>query len=386
MAKIRKRSWTTKAGERRTAWQLNYVDRDGNLQQKQFGTRRDADDERIRIEGQLASGVHVPDKRSITVADAAKAFLSDFESLVEAGKRGRITLKGYDQHIRLHLLPFDIAELKISRLSGPDCIGYARELETRRSDDLAQRVFSTFRMVIDYALGQGWVGSNPARAVSVRTAPKWDTDSEPLDIPPLDDLKKVLHTASSFDKSGRAEAFVCVLLFQALRISELRALGKPHVVFKNPSPELRVRRKADRWSNIERVKTKNSVRNIPLGPHTARALRTWMLACPPSKNELIFGNGVGNVESYANYYNRLWVPLLVAAGIIEDGEMPPFGMHSLRHAGISLWIKNGATPKQIQTWAGHASIQTTWDIYGHLWREFQDEQSAAKAAEQALLS
>ena len=52
----------------------------------------------------------------------------------------------------------------------------------------------------------------------------------------------------------------------------------------------------------------------------------------------------------------------------------------------SLWIKNGATPKQAQTWAGHASIQTTWDIYGHLWREFQDEQSAARAAEQILLS
>ena len=66
--------------------------------------------------------------------------------------------------------------------------------------------------------------------------------------------------------------------------------------------------------------------------------------------------------------------------------MEPFGMHDLRHAGISLWIRNGATPKQVQTWAGHASIQTTWDIYGHLWREFQDEQSAARAAEQILLS
>jgi integrase len=61
-------------------------------------------------------------------------------------------------------------------------------------------------------------------------------------------------------------------------------------------------------------------------------------------------------------------------------------MHSLRHAGIWLWIKNGATPKQVTTWAGHASIQTTCDIYGHLWREFQDEQSAARAAEQILLS
>ena len=49
-------------------------------------------------------------------------------------------------------------------------------------------------------------------------------------------------------------------------------------------------------------------------------------------------------------------------------------------------VRNGATPKQVQTWPGHAGIQTTWDIYGHLWREFQDEQPAARAAEQILLS
>ena len=112
----------------------------------------------------------------------------------------------------------------------------------------------------------------------------------------------------------------------------------------------------------------------------------WMLACPPSEDRLLFANGAGKAESYANHYNRLWLPLLVAAGIIKEGETPPFGMHGLRHAGISLWIRNGATPKQVQTWAGHAGIQTTWDIYGHLWREFQDEQSAARAAEQILLS
>ena len=111
-----------------------------------------------------------------------------------------------------------------------------------------------------------------------------------------------------------------------------------------------------------------------------------MLACPASEEDILFANRIGKVESYANYDNRLWIPILMAAEIIEEGESAPFGMHGLRHAGNSLWITNGATPKQVQTWAGHASIQTTWDIYGHLWREFQNEQVAAKAAEQALLS
>ena len=100
---------------------------------------------------------------------------------------------------------------------------------------------------------------------------------------------------------------------------------------------------------------------------------------------LLFPNGAGNVESHANHYNRLWAPLLIRAGLMDEGDTPPFGMHSLRHAGVSLWIKNGSTPKQVQRWAGHASIQRTGDIYGHLWRELQDEQAPASASERLLL-
>jgi len=94
----------------------------------------------------------------------------------------------------------------------------------------------------------------------VRTAPDWEADKEPLDISPLDDLKTVLKAARTCDQTGRAEAFVSVLLFQALRSSELRALGKQHVILKGPSPELLIRRKADRWNQLQRVKTKSSPR------------------------------------------------------------------------------------------------------------------------------
>ena len=385
MAKIRKRTWTTKSGDKRTAWQVNYVDDEGSLQQKQFGTRREANDERIRIEGQIAKGVHVPDRRSITVGDAARAFLADFEELVQAGKRSRTTLNGYESIIEHHLLALDFAGTKMSRLSGPACVGYARALESSRTDDRARRAFATFRMIVDFALGQGWVGSNPARSVTIRTAPDWDTDKERLDIPPLADLKAILSAAGRLDNTGRATAFVSLLLFQALRISELRALGKQHVVLKGKSTELLIRRKADRWNNLERVKTKTSVRNVPVGPQTVHVLKRWLLACPQNDNDLLFPNGAGKVEGYSNYYHRLWRPLLTEAGLITGEENTPFGMHALRHAGISLWIQNGATPKQVQTWAGHASIQTTWDIYGHLWREFEDEQSAARASEKLVL-
>ncbi len=111
-----------------------------------------------------------------------------------------------------------------------------------------------------------------------------------------------------------------------------------------------------------------------------------MLACPPGDDELLFASGARKAGSCEHCRNRLWLPLLAASGIVKHGETPPFGMHGLRRAGISLWIKNGATTKQARTWARRAGILATRDVHGRPWREFQDEQSAARAAEQVLLS
>jgi integrase len=385
MLSIRKRTWKNQAGKLRTGWQVSYVDGDGRVYQKQFQTRHKADHERIRIEREIARGVHVPDKRYITVGDAARAFLTDFEGLVEVGKRTRVTLRGYETHVRLHLLPFEVAEIKLSRLSGPNCVAYARALETSRSDDLAGKVYSTFRQILKFAWGQGWIGSNPARAVSIRKAPKWEADQECLEIPPLASLRALLEAAKTFDDTGKSHAIICLLLFQALRISEVRALGENHITVRSNAPEVRVRRKADRWNQLTRVKTNSSVREVPIGPETMNALRRWLIACPASDENLVFPNGAGKVENYHNIYNRLWIPLLTNAKVMKPGEQPPFSPHSLRHAGISLWIKNGASSQQVQRWAGHASIHTTWDIYGHLWRDLPDEQAAAAAAERSVL-
>ena len=41
-------------------------------------------------------------------------------------------------------------------------------------------------------------------------------------------------------------------------------------------------------------------------------------------------------------------------------------MHQLRHGYATRLIAAGAHPKYIQAQLGHASIQVTMDVYGHL--------------------
>ena len=94
------------------------------------------------------------------------------------------------------------------------------------------------------AADRGWIGSSPARAVSVRTAPDWkadwkadweadwgwadwEADWEPLDILPPEDLRRVLKAAWAYDNVSRAEAIVPVLLFRAPKAAISPARRKP---------------------------------------------------------------------------------------------------------------------------------------------------------------
>ena len=40
--------------------------------------------------------------------------------------------------------------------------------------------------------------------------------------------------------------------------------------------------------------------------------------------------------------------------------------HDLRHTAVAFWIAAGASPKEIATRAGHTSVVTVLDRYGHL--------------------
>ena len=45
-----------------------------------------------------------------------------------------------------------------------------------------------------------------------------------------------------------------------------------------------------------------------------------------------------------------------------------FNGHALRHFAVSCWIDVGLSPKTVQAFAGHSSLQVTMDRYGHLFR------------------
>jgi len=57
--------------------------------------------------------------------------------------------------------------------------------------------------------------------------------------------------------------------------------------------------------------------------------------------------------------------------------------HDLRHTHVALLIAAGEDPYVISRRLGHASIRTTYDVYGHLFEGRDREASAALEAARA---
>ena len=90
------------------------------------------------------------------------------------------------------------------------------------------------------------------------------------------------------------------------------------------------------------------------------------------------------------------------AGIVtprlgEDGQpvmkngrpvmIAKFDLHDRRHFFAS-WLINElrASPKKVQVLVGHSSIETTLDIYGHLWDDHEGDDAAFATAADRILS
>ena len=72
----------------------------------------------------------------------------------------------------------------------------------------------------------------------------------------------------------------------------------------------------------------------------------------------------------------------------RKANVAKYELHALRHAtAASLFIVHlGWSPRRVQTVMGHLSIQMTFDLYGHLFEDSEDDRGAMKCLEAVVLA
>jgi integrase len=109
---VRKRAWTTRKGEQKTAWVVDYRDQSGKRHIETFDRKKRAVTRAAEVSVNIKRGTHVAPSESITVAEAAQGWLKD----VVARGREEGTLHQYRQHVRTHIVP-RIGRIKLAKLT-----------------------------------------------------------------------------------------------------------------------------------------------------------------------------------------------------------------------------------------------------------------------------
>jgi integrase len=306
------------------------------------------------------------------------------QTLTEYERRAGV-MKEYPWSKRLHELePTDIVRFR----------GWLLENKSR---DLARRTLSSLHSVLIEMKLQGHLKDDPAAGITIRSGGRYDDEDSEVEIPSDQEVRDMLAAAEALRCKNeymaqcwaRYKPMIYLAAFSAMRPSEYRGLPWPNV----SDGEIRVRQRADKTGLIGPVKSKAGRRTLHISRKVTDLIFEWREKCPKSEHELVFPTDSGRPIMLNNFATSAWAPLLREAGLTVsekvNGETilkPKYTPYCLRHYQASKLIEKNKDPKYIQTFMGHSDINITFDTYGHLMkdREDQHKQTAEEIASEML--
>jgi integrase len=369
MASIRKRTWTSK-GIEKSAWVVDYFDQTGVKRRKTFATKKAAVDWSTTALHEVKQGIHTPASLSVTISRAGELWVDE----CEAEGLERSTIRQRRQHLNLHINRY-LGGVRLSELTTPSIYNFDAQLRAAGTSlAMRRKIITSVKTLLSFAQKRALVAQNVAIPVKIKADDRGKKGPlrEGVDYPSRAQMKSLMDNATL-----RWRPLLITAMFTGLRASELR--GLPWSCVDLNEGVIHVRQRADAWGKIGKPKSKAGKRDVPLAPIVVNALREWKSSCPASALDLVFPNGVGNVESIQNWYKRFWGP------VQEQCDLPHYGFHALRHVAASLFIAYlNWTPKRVQEVMGHSSITVTYDTYGHLFKDKDADREAMKKIEAAI--
>lgn len=229
----------------------------------------------------------------------------------------------------------------------------------------AQRLLSS---VLDAAVTEeGYIERNPARGVKI---PSDAVAHEKVYLTPAEFEAILAHVPD------RWRVFVQTLYATGMRWGEATALQVKHVQLGSHAGTITIARawkKGERGVYIGSPKSRRALRTIRIEGDVVTALADHIAG--KHHDDLVFTSAQGKPIRPQNFHPRVWRPAVAASGIGKEPDL-----HSLRHSHVALLARHGVPIKAVQSRLGHESMQTTFDTYGHLFPDSDDQAAAIAAA------
>ena len=217
-------------------------------------------------------------------------------------------------------------------------------------------VYNVFTKMMRGAVSAGFIPQSPCRDIRL---PKVEREEMRFLTP--QEIRRLVDATDP-----RYRGLVLVMAYGGLHWGEAAGLRVPRLHL--PKGEVEVLETLSEVNGVIEFgppKTKAGVRRVPIPKAVADAIGEGMSLRPDPHSDLVFQSPDGK-PLRSLWRTRFFHPAVEAAGLA------PLRVHDLRHTAVALWIASGAHVREIQAWAGHASVASILNTYGHVFETSGD--------------
>lgn len=353
-------------------YEAGYAGTDGKWHIKTLGARNltEAKAELRQVLGKRDERQDVTPSRLI-LNDVADQLFTEFESKVSRGERSERTLEIYRQRWDTHIRP-TLGRRRIQGIGVAHISRFLAELRRKTnprvkagiqpellSNWTVRGVINVLNVVVEHAIKQEYVASNPVRRLNGEKPPARNRSKARI-LEAEEVALLIEHAPEGY------RTLIFTTAYTGMRQSELLGLRWGDVDFEAGTIHVRhqlTRATRKQPARVVPLKTDAAERQIDLAPELARELAKHSLASAFSKPEdFVFSTETGKPIYYRNASARGLDKATDRAGLNAEG-VQRLSFHDLRHTAITHLIRSGADAAQVSRFAGHSKVSTTLDLY-----------------------
>ena len=327
-------------------------------------------------EREVDEGTHTAKGQTVTFGVALDDFIRESERRHRNKEITGQTLAEYRGIAERHVRPA-LGNVKLNKLTTRLCQDLIDDLSDRyrTTHESARKVIS---QTLELAVERDWLRRSPLTDRKLRVPRRRD----PIRIPDKQDLRALLEVVMGPPRPGehklvhamRRVVVMLGLFCGGMRKGERAGLQWQDVDWANGV--IRIRRAYADCDGLKGPKTPNAIRDVTMIPAVRESLEhLWKLRERPREGFVIVTER--GRPAYNSIGSNYWMPLMKAAGLVDENGKPKFTLHALRHAYVSSLAEAGVPLVEISRRVGHSALDMTVGIYAHLFRDAEDRASPA---------
>lgn len=328
-----------------------------------FKSKTEAKNQLMLAQNSLANGAHVYASK-VTYGMYLMEWFNNRRSYL-----GSQTVKVNEQFIKNHIIP-SLGKIPLDKLNTLQIKEFVSILQKKElADSTIRRIFNIVNSSLNAAEKEQLIPKNFASLMSDKPKVK----KKALQVWDISEVQSFLKTAK--DSNTRYYIAFHLALTTGMRQGEILGLRWSDIDFERKIISVNQTLTHDGKELKVGTKTLTSIRSISIDSVTMDELQKHHEFVNEEKlkagdmykdNNLVIGTNFGTPCTPRNL-TRTWYKLL------EISRLRKITFHGLRHTHASLLLKTNTHPKVVSERLGHSKIQTTMDIYSHLFPSLQED-------------